>query len=160
MEVINSASGSGASVTKCAGERRAVDSSFTIAELEPVRPAEMLRSFGQLQQKQNKAAPCCNTAAPASVEAMYDLLKSAAERLTTELALIKQELRATRDEDRKELNRLLDLLAAQKRLTKDRAKNSNLLLERGEMAEAYAVLGAQRRVEPNVRKLAPLEKLT
>lgn len=159
MEVINLAS-SGTSVTKCTDDRRAVDSSFTSAELEPVKPAGMLQSFGELQQKQNKAAPCCNTATPASVEAAYDLLKTAAERLTTELALIKQELRATRDDDRKELNRLLDLLAAQERLTKHQAKNSNLLLERGEMAEAHAVLGAQRRVERNVRKLTPLEKLT
>jgi len=159
MEVINSAGGSGASVTKCTGETRAVDLSFTTAEPQPLKAAEILQVFGELQQKQDKAALYGNTAVPAPVEAVYDLLKAAAERLKAELALIKQELRAARDDDRKELNRLLDLHAAQERLTEGRAKNSTLLLAQGEMAEAQAVLGAQRRVERNVGKLAPLERL-
>ena len=67
--------------------------------------------------------------------------------LRTHLVTIKHDLHAARDDFHKEHGRLLDLAANQKRLLESEDCKSNLVLERGEMASAQAVLAAQQRAK-------------
>jgi hypothetical protein len=58
-----------------------------------------------------------------------------------------QKLGAPPDKLQKELERLLKLLAVQRRLFDSDAKKSTAVLQQGETAEAQAVLAAQRRLK-------------
>jgi hypothetical protein len=49
-------------------------------------------------------------------------------------------------EIKQELDRLIELIAAQRRLVQSQARKSRPLLQKGEMAEALAVLTAQQHV--------------
>ncbi|MGA2891321.1 MAG: hypothetical protein ABSE22_00535 [Xanthobacteraceae bacterium] len=62
------------------------------------------------------------------------------------VATIAQELHAECDRSREELERLLELLAAQQRLIAIHAKGSARTPQQGETAEAQIVLAAQQRV--------------
>ncbi len=63
------------------------------------------------------------------------------------MATIMQQLRATPDKFHKELERLLALLAAQRRLVDSQAMKSMQVLQQGETAEAQIVLAAQQRLK-------------
>ena len=121
-----------------------------------VEMSEMLRMFRE--PKPDEPATASDTVALAPVETTYDVLKAAAGRLMAELATIKQELQAEREENRKERDHSRDFLRAQRRLLENHALVENHAgrappalrcgeLECGELAEAQAVLAAQQRFE-------------
>jgi hypothetical protein len=67
--------------------------------------------------------------------------------MKSEMAMIKGELQAAQDNFHKELDRLLELLAARQRLIEAQFGKLPPALEQGETAEAQAVLAALERVE-------------
>jgi len=72
--------------------------------------------------------------------------------ISGEMATIMQKQHAQRDKFHKELDRLLELLAAQRRLVESQARKSAPVLQRGETAEAQFVLAAQRRTNRRVER--------
>lgn len=68
------------------------------------------------------------------------------EHLRGWIVRIDQELHAAREKFDKELDRLLELLAARQRPGKSEARKSGPVLQQGETAEALAVLAAQLRL--------------
>src|ERR1700733_10167543 len=67
------------------------------------------------------------------------------------MTTVNQNLQLERDKFHKELDRLLKLLAAQQRLGGTGTGNSRPRLQRGETAEAQAVLAAQQRLIGGIR---------
>lgn len=65
--------------------------------------------------------------------------------MTVKMATIKQELQAAHEKFHQELDQLLELLAAQRRLVREKAGKPAAVLQQGETAEAQAVLAALRR---------------
>jgi hypothetical protein len=63
------------------------------------------------------------------------------------MTMVIQTLRASPDKFHKELERLLELLAAQQRLVDSQAKKSTTILQPGEMAEAQMVMAVQQRLK-------------
>jgi hypothetical protein len=61
------------------------------------------------------------------------------------MAMVIQTLRATPDKFHKELEPLLERLAAQQHLVDSQAKKSTAILKPGETAEAQVVMAAQQR---------------
>ena len=109
----------------------------------------MLRVFGEPRSrtKRDNNAAHDNAVALARVEAVCELLRAEAERMKSEMAMIKGELQAAQDNFHKELDRLLELLAARQRLIEAQLGKLPSALEQGETAEAQAVLAALERVE-------------
>src|SRR5665213_1064482 len=114
-----------------------------------VEASEMLRVFGEPRSrtKRDNNAAHDNAVALARVEAVCELVRAEAERMKSEMAMIKGELQAAQDNFHKELDRLLELLAARQRLIEAQLGKLPSALEQGETAEAQAVLAALERVE-------------
>jgi DNA-binding SARP family transcriptional activator len=112
--------------------------------------SEMLRAFGE--SKPDEPAAASDTVALAPVETSCDVLKAAAVRLMAELATMKRELQAEREEALKERDRFRDFLRTQRRLLENHALvechsgKAPLALQCGALAEAEAVFAAQRRL--------------
>jgi hypothetical protein len=95
----------------------------------------------------------------ARVQALCDLIKVDAERLRIDLTTMKQTLDAAQEDIRKEHERVLELVANQQRLLESEDSKSKLILERGEMALAQAVLVAQHRARSHTVRLPLLKRL-
>jgi hypothetical protein len=93
---------------------------------------------------------------PTRVEAVCDTLTAGIERLSAELVTTTQDLHAARDNVGEEHSRLRDMLASQER---NLAAKSTLILERGEMALARAVLAAQQRAKSQACESSLVKRL-
>src|SRR5271170_1744956 len=104
----------------------------------------MLRVVGKPKSNLNTdKAASRGTVGPAQIETTHDTLKAELGRLKTELATIKHELHAARDDDRKELDRLIELFSAYQRLAKSQAGKSALVFQRAETPEVQTELAVQ-----------------
>ncbi len=132
--------------------RRQLAGEVQFATIDPptIEASEMLRAFGEPKAALDKSA-AIDVVALTRIEAICEALTTAAERLMAELATIKLELQAEREQSRKERDRLLEFLGVQKRLLES-SGTSTSALQRGEMAEAQAVLAAQQRIETHLTK--------
>jgi CRISPR/Cas system-associated protein Csm6 len=63
------------------------------------------------------------------------------------MAMVMETLRATPDKFHRELETLLELLAAQERLVDSQVKKSMAILQPGETAEAQVVMAVQQRLK-------------
>jgi hypothetical protein len=148
--------------------RRQLADELEFATIDPptIDASEMLRAFGEPKAASDKPA-ATDVVALSRIEAICEALKAAAEYLMAELAAMKKELQAEHEQTRKERDRLLEFLGAQKRLLETSETSTSPLprgetsplqrgetspLQRGEMAEAQAVLAAQQRVETHLTK--------
>ena len=139
--------------------RRQLAGELEFATIDPptIDASEMLRAFGEPKAAADKPA-ATDVVALTRIEAICEALKAAAEYLMAELATMKKELQAEHEQTRKERDRLLEFLGVQKRLLETSETSTSLQrgetspLQRGEMAEAQAVLAAQQRVETHLTK--------
>jgi hypothetical protein len=130
---------------------------FTTSDPPSIESAEMLRVFGKPSPPKSASDP----AILSRVEASLEGLREPIDNLVTQLVALKQDFQAERDEIRRARDFLLDLLASHKKTVDDQsntiapegktiAPEGNTIapgLQRGEMAEAQAVLAAQQRIE-------------
>jgi hypothetical protein len=137
---------------------------LTTTDPPSVESSEMLRAFGRpsLPKSAN------DTAILSRVETSLEGLREPIDNLLTQLVALKQDFQAERDEIRRAREFLFDLLASHKKTVDDQsntiapegktigpegktiAPDGNTIapgLQRGEMAEAQAVLAAQQRIE-------------
>jgi hypothetical protein len=130
---------------------------LTTTDPPSVESSEMLRVFGRpsLPKSANDAAILSR------VETSLEGLREPIDNLLTQLVALKQDFQAERDEIRRAREFLFDLLASHKKTVDDQsntiapegktiAPEGNTIapgLQRGEMAEAQAVLAAQQRIE-------------
>lgn len=134
--------------------RRQLAGELRFATVDPptVEASEMLRVFGEPKTTPDKSTSAVDVLALGRVESICDALRASTEYLMGEIATIKQQLQAERDDARKLRDRLLEFLAAQKRLLEAPTGNVTETLQRGETAEAQAVFAAQQRVERHLMK--------
>ena len=97
--------------------RRQLAGEMEFATIDPptVDASEMLRAFGEPKAAADKPA-ATDVVALTRIEAICEALKAAAEYLMAELATMKKELQAEREQTRNERDRLLEFLGVQKRL--------------------------------------------
>jgi hypothetical protein len=130
---------------------------LTTTDPPSVESSEMLRVFGRpsLPKSANDAAILSR------VETSLEGLREPIDNLLTQLVALKQDFQAERDEIRRAREFLFDLLASHKKTVDDQSNTiapegktiapvGNTIapgLQRGEMAEAQAVLAAQQRIE-------------
>jgi hypothetical protein len=116
-----------------------------------------MRVVGKRKSNLNtdKAAGRGNAAGLARIEATHDTLKAEIERLKAVVATIKHELHAARDDDRKELDQLIELFSA----AKSQADKPALVFQQGETPEVQAVLAVERQVDCHAKKPTLLEGL-
>jgi hypothetical protein len=110
----------------------------------------------------NEAAGCGDSAAPVRAEVAHDVLKVEVERLKAELATIKHDLHAARNDDRKELDRLIEQFSAYQRLAKSakrQAGKSAPVFQQGETPEVKTVPAVQHPIDCCAKKPTVLEGL-
>ncbi len=121
----------------------------------------MLRVVGKWESNLNtvKTAGRGDTAGLEQIEPARGTLKAEIERLKAVVATIKHELHAGRDDDRKELDQLIELFSAYQRLAKSQAGEPALVFPQGETPKVQAVLAAQHQVDCYAKKPTLLEGL-
>ena len=111
--------------------RRQLAGEMEFATIDPptVDASEMLRAFGEPKATADKPA-ATDVVALTRIEAICEALKAAAEYLMAELATMKKELQAEREQTRNERDRLLEFLGVQKRLL-ETSETSNVTIAAG-----------------------------
>jgi len=122
-----------------------------------VEASAIRRTLGETKP----AKPAATATSLPSVETAYDVLKAAAERLMADLALLKHEIQADREETRKDRDHFRDFLRTQRRrlenhaLVESHPAKALPSFQCGSLVEAEAVLAAQQRLQSSSSNRIP-----